>query len=202
LKLKTLNLKKIGVTGGIGSGKSTVCSFFKLYGVPVYDADSRAKYLMTNDQGLRNEIISLLGRHAYSEGTLNRTLIAEKVFNDKELLGQLNNIVHPVVADDFKGWAASMNPRTPYLIKEAALLFETGSYKELDKTILVTAPVEVRIRRVKLRDNISSAKIKARMDNQLNDVQKIPMADFVIFNDGIKPLIRQVAEIHMVLLGN
>lgn len=186
---------KIGVTGGIGSGKSMVCRIFKVLGIPVYDADKEAKDIMVNDKQVVEAIKQAFGTQSYAEnGELNRSFLAEAVFNNTAQLTKLNSIVHPAVIQAGEDWA--MAQCGAYSIKEAALLFESGSYKKLDYTILVTAPVDVRIQRVMLRDTVSREQVEARMDKQWTDDEKMKLADFVLVNDDHTPLIRQVMELH------
>lgn len=190
---------KVGITGGIGSGKTTVCKIFEVLRVPVYYADERAKALMQTDLKLIHSVKELFGEAAYKNGKLNRPFVAEKVFNDKPLLDKLNSIVHPAVAADAMQWMAQQADK-PYAIKEAALLFESGSYKHLDKIILVHAAMETRIARLKSRDNATRAQITARMRHQLPDDEKMKLADFIIHNDAQRQLIPQVLAIHQSLL--
>jgi len=187
---------KIGITGGIGAGKSTVSQLFKTLGVPVYNSDERAKWLMNHDLDLKNKIIKLFGDNAYtSHEEVNRMLIAQKVFNDKLLLVQLNELVHPAVKKDYLDWSTSIL-NNKYSLKESALLFETGIYKELDKNILVVAPLNIRIERVMKRDGISQELVEQRIKNQLPEEEKIPLADYIIYNDESNSLIEQVLTIH------
>ena len=150
----------IGITGGIGAGKSIVSKVFETLGIPKYDADTRAKWLMNNNQKLVDSIRKLFGNNAYQNGELDRKFIASKAFEDKTLLEQLNQLVHPAVSKDFTEWANQHH--TPYLLKEAALIFETGSYKDLDKIITVTAAEPIRIQRVMKRDGRSEEQVKCR----------------------------------------
>ena len=184
----------VGLTGGIGSGKSTVARMFQKLGVPVYIADDEAKKLMAANVSVKDQIIQLLGNNAYVNGKLNRPYIAEIVFNDRSKLDQLNAIVHPVVARDFNAWKNKQ--KAAYVLKEAAILFENEGYKQCDYTILVSAPEEVRIQRVLKRDKSSREHIRLRMHNQWTDAQKIPLADFVIYNENIKNTENQVSKIH------
>ncbi|UCD61240.1 MAG: dephospho-CoA kinase [Flavobacteriaceae bacterium] len=190
-------MKIIGLTGGIGSGKTTVAKLFKEFGVPVYNSDLKAKKLMQNSKELRTSIIDLLGKESYVLKKLNKKYIADKVFEDKELLQKLNAIVHPAVKHDFIEWAKTK--KTPYVIQEAAILFENNSYKTFDKIILVKAPKEVRLQRILARDTISEEEILARMENQWDDSKKIPLADYVIENTDLEKTRLQVEEIHYQL---
>lgn len=194
------NMLKVGITGGIGSGKTTVCRIFEMLNIPVYYADDRAKWLMQNDPSLKENIITLLGKDAYlSEGVLNRAYIGKKVFSDKKLLEKLNKLVHPAVFLNGQNWFAEQT--TPYAIKEAALFYETGSYQQMDKMIVVTADREERIRRVMLRDGLEREAVEARMDKQLPEKEKIEKADYVIYNDGRELLIPKIFEIDGLIRG-
>jgi dephospho-CoA kinase len=187
---------KVGITGGIGSGKTTVCKIFEVLGIPIYYADDRAKELLQTDKSIIQSVKDLFGDDVYNaEGKLDKKRVASVVFNFPEILEQYNAIIHPVVFKDVEKWMAR-HEHHDYVIKEAALLFETGSYKQLDKIITVTAPIEKRIERVMLRDNVTAEDVKARMKNQWTDGIKVQMSDFVIYNDGATPLIRQVLNIH------
>tara|TARA_R110000850_G_scaffold277086_1_gene422456 strand:- start:202649 stop:203239 length:591 start_codon:yes stop_codon:yes gene_type:complete len=191
-------MKVVGLTGGIGSGKSTVANIFKDLGVPVYIADKEAKKIM-NTPTVVKKINRLLGESSYIEGVLNRSYIASKVFNDKNLLDQLNTIVHPEVKKHFKKWLKEQ--KGTYVIKEAAILFENGGYKDCDKTILVTAPETLRISRVMQRDKISENEVKERIKNQWPDVEKTKLADVVVENsNGIEELTLHIESIHSKLL--
>ncbi|HWK98770.1 MAG TPA: dephospho-CoA kinase [Parapedobacter sp.] len=182
---------KVGVTGGIGSGKSVICRLFRVLGVPVFDADSEAKRLMATDAGLIAAIRSEFGDEAYDhDGMLNRAYLADKVFNDEQRLEVLNRLVHPVTIRAGEVWAS--NQDAPYTVKEAALLFESGSFKLNDYTILVTAPEAMRIERVVQRDAVSSEQVQARMRRQWPDEKKARFADFTIVNDGKQAIIPQV----------
>lgn len=191
---------QIGITGGIGSGKTTVCKIFASMGIPIYYADDRAKELMVNNRDVIAKLKTLFGKNAYLEdGSLNRAHISSIVFNDKTMLNKLNAIVHPAVHEDGIAWQKAQKD-VPYTIKEAALLFEAGSYKTLDKVITVFAPKEIRLERVINRDQSNKAAVEARMDKQMDDLKKMHLADFVIFNDGKHPLIPQIHRLHQKLL--
>lgn len=189
----------VGVTGGIGSGKSTVCKVFSLLGIPVYSADDRAKWLMANDPILKSEIKAAFGKQSFlPDGSLNRSFLAEKVFQDPENVKQINALVHPAVGKDFSDWANSQT--APYVIKEAALLFESGSAHQLDFVIQVSSPLKIRIARILMRDpHRSEEQINHIIDQQMPDEQKNELADFVIKNTENKLLIPQVLEIHQKL---
>lgn len=191
---------KVGVTGGIGSGKTLVCRIFGLLGIPVFDADKEAKDLMTTDPVLVHAITDEFGEQTYlKDGSLNRTFLAERVFHDETALKKLNALVHPAVIRAGEVWAASQ--KAPYTIKEAALLFESGSYKKNDYNILVTAPKALRVSRVMERDGVTEAHVDARMENQWPDEKKETLTDFIIINDGIQPLIPQVLKLHQLFLS-
>jgi len=189
----------VGVTGGIGSGKSTVCKVFSILGIPVYSADDRAKWLMSNDPSLRDKISSHFGEKSFlPDGSLNRAFLAEEVFSDQEKVKIINALVHPAVGKDFSDWANTQT--TPYLIKEAALLFESGSADQLDYVINVSSPLKIRIARVLLRDpHRSEDQVNHIIDQQMPDEQKNELADFVIKNNDSKLIIPQVQEIHQKL---
>ena len=190
---------KIGITGGIGSGKTTVCQIFATLGIPIYYADVRAKEIMVTDADVIHQIKKLFGSDAYDEnGQLNRKQIADKAFHDKNLLQQLNAIVHPAVFKDTLEWYQTHNNKA-YTLYEAAILFESGSYKLLDKIITVFAPIEDRIARTIKRDKISRNEVLERIDKQLSEDEKMKRADFVIYNDHSQPLIEQVLTIHQQL---
>ncbi len=192
---------KIGITGGIGSGKSTVCRIFEVLGIPVYYADDRAKWLMSNDEKLVGSIIDLFGENAYSQpgNILNRAFIADIVFNDKEKLSALNALVHPAVWQDGESWN-EVHKNAPYTLKEAALLFESGGHHLMDKMITVFTPKETRIERVMKRDECTKEEVLARMGKQMPDEEKKEMADFVIYNDGEHSLIQQVLTLHQAFV--
>lgn len=189
----------VGVTGGIGSGKSTVCQVFSILGIPIYSADERAKWLMTNDSGLKKELVSKFGESSYlPDGTLNRAFLAETVFSDPEKVATINSLVHPAVGRDFAQWAEAQ--KSPYVIKEAALLFETGSADQLDVVINVSSPLKIRMARVLLRDpHRSEEQVNHIINQQMPDEEKNEKADFVIKNSENKMVIPQVLEIHQLL---
>lgn len=191
---------KIGITGGIGSGKTTVCKVFELLGVPVFYADDVAKSLMYTDPVLKSEILKAFGENSYSKnGDLNRSYISSIVFNDKHELEKLNSLVHPAVFRAFDNWVLSQKEAS-YVIKEAALLYESDAYKMCDQSILVISPIETRISRVKARDGISAEDIQLRMNRQLSDEQKMKFADHILNNDEKQLLIPQIIQLHQQLL--
>ncbi len=189
----------VGLTGGIGSGKTTVAGFFKDLGVPIYVADDAAKNLMNTDHHLQKEIKTLLGEEAYSNGVLNRAYVSSIVFSDKVLLEKLNSIVHPAVQADFEKWCASISAK--YVIKEAAVLFENEGYKLCDYTIIVTAPKVDRLKRVMSRDGSTEEQVLARMDNQWSDVMKVALSDVRIKNSTLDLTEEQVLKIHRHILN-
>ena len=184
---------KVGLTGGIGSGKTTVSEVFHSLGIPVYNSDKRAKYLMENDPSLRVAIIQYFGEESYRSEVLNRLYLSEQVFSDKSKLQKLNSIVHPVVGNDFALWCK--NQSAPFVLKEAAILIESRAYKGLDKIIVVTASENVRMERVMERDGVKASEVRDRINNQMTDSERLQYADFIIDNDGIQMLIFQVKEV-------
>ncbi|MBN3584051.1 dephospho-CoA kinase [Algoriphagus aestuarii] len=191
----------VGLTGGIGSGKSTTAKIFQILGIPCYFADDRAKWLMANDPKLVESIKASFGTESYLEdGAVNRVYLGETVFSDPEKVKKINSLVHPAVAKDFNSWAE--NQTSPYVLKEAALIFETGSHKDLDQVINVSSPIKVRISRVLMRDNHRSIEqVHQIIDQQMPDENKNELADFVIKNVDNKLLIPQVLKIHEALLA-
>jgi len=186
--------KIVGLTGGIGSGKTTVAQIFKSLDVPVYNADEEAKLLMQNSTAIQQELINLLGEDCYINGQLNRSFVASRVFTNPRLLEKINAIVHPKVAAHFEQWCSNQN--APYVIKEVAILFETNTQHLFDFIITVTAPVETRIQRVMDRDHKSKKEVMSIMNNQLPDSDKINQSNFVIFNDKISDLEDKSVLIH------
>ncbi|PRD57263.1 dephospho-CoA kinase [Sphingobacterium gobiense] len=190
---------KIGITGGIGSGKSYIAKVFKALGVPFYDADNEAKELMNTNPAIIDALISEFGKEVYDiEGRLNRGYLASQVFRDKDKLDKLNAIVHPIVIQHGEEWTISQT--FPYSLKEAALLFESGSYKKLDYTVLITAPIAIRIARVMQRDAVTREEVLDRINKQLPDEEKQKLADFTIINDGSIPLLPQILPLHSQFL--
>ena len=188
---------QIGITGGIGSGKSLVCKIFGVLGVPAYDADSRAKNLMTTDGILIDQIKKEFGSLSYDvKGGLNREFLSATVFSKQDKLKQLNALVHPRVAVDYKQWVEA-HAGNKYVLKEAALLFESGSYRELDKIILVTAPKEIRIERVLARDNHRTKEdVEKIIRNQISEEEKEAKANFIIRNNESELIVPQVLNLH------
>jgi len=192
---------KVGITGGIGSGKTTVCKVFEILGIPVFYADTVAKEIMTQDTLLIEGIKAAFGNESYFEdGKLNNKHIAGIVFNNEQALAKLNALVHPAVFRAFDTWEATIPSTVPYTLKEAAILFESGSYKFCDTTILVTAPYEVKLKRLMQRDGVTEEQVKARMDKQLSDEEKAKMAHHFIVNDEQQSIIEQVLVLHRQFL--
>ena len=192
---------KVGITGGIGSGKSTITSLFHNLGVPIYNSDERAKWLMSNDVDLMDQIKILFGQESYSNNKLNRGHIANIVFQNHDLLKQLNAIVHPLVKIDFENWLL-LQKKERLVIKEAAILIESGAYKELDILIVVFANKEIRIKRVMNRDNVAKEDVEKRMKTQLSDSERLKFAHYSIENNKDQSnLKRQVGELYKQLLS-
>lgn len=191
-------MKKVGLTGGIGSGKTTVAKIFETIGTPIYYADIEAKKILNEDDFVIEQIITEFG-NIYENKIIDRKKLAQIVFNNPQKLDKLNSIVHPAVLKHFEKWCV-LKKDFQYIIEEAAILFESGSYKNMDKIITVFAPQEIRIDRVCLRDNTSRENVVARIKNQMNDKKKIELSHFVVNNFGNNMLISQVLTIHKKLL--
>ena len=192
-------MKIVGLTGGIGSGKSVILEVFSSYGVPCYKSDNIAKELMQKSPELIRQIKVLFGEDIYQDKKLNRSKLADIVFDDKKKLNSLNALVHPLVNKDFQFFLNQQN--TAYVIKEAAILFETGVAKDCDETILVTAPEKLRIQRVMKRDKINAEHIKSRMNHQWSDEKKIPLANYVINNIDWDKTFKKIEEIHKKIIN-
>ena len=187
---------QIGITGGIGSGKSIVCKIFSCLGIPVYDADSRAKLLTNTDPEIRSKVIELLGPESYDkQGNYDRSFVAPLVFNNEILLKRLNSIIHPVVQQDTENWVQERQNEA-YVIKEAAIMNAARDSNSLDFVVVVQSPVEIRIKRIRERDNRSEEEIKAIIERQVSDAERNEIADFVIHNDEETALIPQVMKLH------
>jgi len=193
-------MEVVGLTGGIGSGKTTIAKMFEDLGVPVYYADDEAKKLMNSSHKIKNELIQLFGKEAFKNGKLNRPFIATVIFNDKDKLNSINAIVHPEVEKHFNNWVKHQNSK--YVIQENAIIFESGAQNRFDKIITVTAPEEVKINRVKKRDCISKSKVLERMRNQLKDGYKIENSSFVIKNLELEDSRVEVRKIHEFLINS
>ncbi len=189
---------KVGITGGIGAGKSLVARIFRVLGVPVFYSDIEAKMCMITHDNVRNQIIQVFGSESYAGGKPNNAFLAEKIFSSDDLRNKLNGIIHPAVANVFEHWLG-MHQGYAYVLNEAAITFETGLYKKLDFNILVTAPREIRVERVMNRDRIPVEMVEKRMATQWTDEQKIPLSNFVINNDGKNLIIPQILAVHKTL---
>jgi len=188
-------MKKIGITGGIGSGKTTVCEIFKLLGVPVFHADLEAKFLQNNDLHIRDRLIRLFGKQIYStDGMLDRKKLAGLIFNDSESLANVNAIIHPAVRQNFLKWT-NIHKDTSYILYEAAILLESGYASDFDSNILVLADEKVRIERVVKRDRVSEDLVIQRINNQMPDSKKLTMVDYIIENSNVKLLFPQIIEL-------
>lgn len=190
---------RIGLTGGIGSGKTTVAGIFEVLGIPVYYADTAAKRLMNENEVLRKELQNEFGKKIYPNGKLDTKLLADIVFNDEQRLQLLNSLVHPATIEDAENWI-SKQTTSPYIIKEAALLFESGSNKNLHFVIGVSAPLELRIKRAMVRDKITRSEVMARINKQMSEEKKLSLCDFVIINNEEQMLIPQVLELDQKFL--
>lgn len=193
-------MKIVGLTGGIGSGKTTIASLFKKKGIPIYIADERAKNITNTSKLVRKNIIELLGENAYQGHKMDRNYVSKKIFNDETLLKKINAIIHPKVTEDFVKWLKKQ--KGPYCIKESAILFENGNYKFCDHTILITAPEEIKINRVMKRDQLTIPEIKSRIKNQWSDDKKSFLADTIIENIKFENTKEYISKIHLYLLEN
>jgi len=189
---------KLGVTGGIGSGKTSVCKVFTVLGIPVFSADRIARKIMDSDEGIIRQINSIAGKDLYSNGCLDRMALASLIFNNNTLLDKVNSLVHPVVFDHFFAW--EKNQTAPYVIMEAAILFESGASKLVDKIATIVAPVEERVSRVTLRSKLTRQQVLERMKNQLDDESRIKLSDYVIYNSENDMVIPAILEIHEDIL--
>lgn len=188
----------VGLTGGIGSGKTTVANMFNKLGVPIYISDFEAKKLMTSSKIIKRKLIQLFGEDTYIEENLNKEFLAKKIFKNKELLAKMNAIVHPKVKLHFKKWVKKQN--SLYVIKEAAILFENGGYKECDFVITITAQEEERIKRVIERDNSTKQNVRAIIENQWSDEKKMKLSHYVIENNNLYQTKKQVQNLHQKIL--
>lgn len=192
-------MRRIGLTGGIGSGKSTVSSIFKTLGIPVFEADVVSKSLLASDPDVIAKVKRLLGDDVYKDGAPDRPAIAKIVFSDESKLESLNGILHPAVFNAFEHWVDDHKNKAPYCLKEAAILFESGSAQQCDKVICVAAPLQLRVERVMQRDGVSARDVESRIQNQMPQEQVEKLSDLVIQNDGVEALIPQVISIHNAL---
>ncbi|HKK41009.1 MAG TPA: dephospho-CoA kinase, partial [Bacteroidales bacterium] len=198
MKNKNGSQLKLGITGGIGSGKTSVCRVFNILGIPVFSADPVAREIMDNDPGVKRQINIITDRDMYLNGDLDRPELAQLIFNDISLLGRVNSLVHPVVFDYFKKWASEQE--APYIIMEAAILFESGASKLVDKTVSVIAPVEERVARVIRRNRLTRDQVLDRIKNQMDDEERIRLSDYVIYNSENDMIIPAVLKIHNDLM--
>jgi len=190
---------KVGLTGGIGSGKSLICRIFELLNVPVFYADREARHLLETNREIAEKIAETFGRHILTAKGIDRKRLAEIVFNDSDALSVLNAIIHPEIRKDFELWISAQN-EVDFVIEEAAILFESGAYKSLNHTITVSAPEKIRIERVMKRDGINRDDVLMRMRNQMDENKRNAMADSIIVNDGMQLVIPQVLEVHLKIL--
>jgi len=191
---------KIGITGNIGSGKTTVCHIFETLGIPVYYADHRGKFLLESNENVKAKVLAAFGDGICGpNNNINRALLADIVFHDTAKLTLLESIIHPAIFDDFNLWVALQN--SPYILKEAALLFEAGTYKKLDKVVTVTAPFQTRLQRVQLRSQTTEEQVRARENRQWPEEKKIERADYVIYNNEEQLLLPQVLKLHKLFLS-
>jgi dephospho-CoA kinase len=191
---------KLGVTGGIGSGKTSVCRVFGTLGIPVFSADTEAKRLMEHDEGIIVKLNSIAGKNLYEKGTLDRMELAKLIFNDSDLLGKVNSLVHPLVFEQFRIWEKEQE--APYVIIEAAILFESDGAKHVDKIASVVAPTAERITRVVMRNGLTREMVMERMRNQIDDETRIKLSDYVIYNSENDMIIPAILKIHEEILNN
>lgn len=190
---------RVGITGGIGTGKSTVCNIFKCLRIPTFDADREAKKLYDTNKQVKEKVLERFGNSLYQQGVFQPKQLAAIVFQDTNALRDLNDIIHPVVIQESDRWFDAQT--SPYAVKEAALLIESGGHTHLDKIILVQAPLEERVQRIILRDNTDAAAVKKRIDKQMPEAEKVAFADFIIHNGQDDFLIEQVKAIHQKILS-
>ena len=186
-------MKRIGITGGIGAGKSLVAEIIKAMGYPVYNSDERAKELTESNPKIKEGLIHLFGEEIYQNDTLNKFALAQAIFSDESLRKKVNALIHPIVREDFNLWALAQN--NSLVFNESAILFETGSFKNFDAIILVYAPKELRIKRIMKRDNCSENEVLKRMNSQFSDEEKYQLTEFRVLNDEQTPLLVQVEKI-------
>lgn len=192
--------KLIGITGGIGSGKTIVCKIFETLGIPVFNADQASKKIVATDPSLKNEIIALLGEKAYENGVYNNKYVAQKVFSSPELLLKLNQLIHPKVRVAAQNWLEKQDKK-PYYLYEAALMEAAGQGNNIDKIIVVTAPIALRIARIKERDGRTEVEIEAIINKQKTDAERKKISDFEVVNDSESALIPQVLKIHKAIIA-
>jgi dephospho-CoA kinase len=190
---------RIGVTGGIGSGKTTVCKVFRVLGIPVFDADMEAQLIIGSDQRVREKLSSIAGTDLFITGSLDRKQLAGLIFNDRKLLQNVNQLIHPLVFESFEKWASEK--QSPYVILDAAILFESGASQLVDKTITVVTPVEERIRRVAERSSLSVSDVSDRIKNQISDEERIALSDYSIDNGETDMIIPEVLRLHNIFIN-
>lgn len=190
---------KLGITGGIGSGKTSVCRVFNVLGIPFFSADPEAKIIMDSDKSIMKRINSIAGKDLYANGSLDRMEMARLIFNDNSLLEKVNSLVHPVVFEHFRQWEAKQS--SPYVIMEAAILFESGADKLVDRIATIVAPIEERVDRVKHRNNLSREQVLERIRNQMDDESRIKLSDYVIYNSENDMIIPAILKIHEEILN-
>jgi dephospho-CoA kinase len=190
---------KLGVTGGIGSGKTSVCKVFNVLGIPVFSADYEARKIMDSDEEIIEKVKTISGKNVYSSGYLNRVELAQLIFNNEKLLGEINAVVHPVVLEKFIAWEISAT--SPYVIMEAAILFESGASELVDRVVSVVAPVEERIERVIRRNSLTREQVLDRIKNQMEDEERIRLSDYVIYNSEHEMVIPAIIHIHEEMLA-
>ena len=186
-------MKKIGLTGGIGSGKTSIAKILEAMSYPIYYSDLRAKFLSDEHPVIRQGLIALLGEESYVDGTLNRVYVSDCIFSNPDLRLKVNEIIHPIVRKDFDDWSAQQT--STLIFNEAAILFETGAYQQFDAVLLVCAPIDVRIQRVMMRDHCSKASVEQRIQSQWTDEQKRSLTDFCVENDGKQPVLKQLEKV-------
>ena len=191
---------RVGVTGGIGSGKSLVCEVFSKLGIPVYSADEEAHFVTNADPLIRLELIDIFGPSIYNGDSLNRLILAELIFKDKDLLQRVNQIIHPRVAEHFDNWCRNFSSY-PYVIQESAIIFESGAFRSFHRIVAVTAPEELRLQRVMTRKNMTHEKFQSILRNQLCEEDLKDRSDFLIINDDIAPLLPQILNLHNLLIS-
>ena len=190
---------KLGITGGIGSGKTTVCRVFNVLGIPFFSSDAEAKKIMNSDKEIIEKVRSIAGRDVYSSGSLDRIELARLIFKNENLLKKINKVVHPIVFEHFKLWEKSTS--APYVIMEAAILIESGASELVDRIVTVVAPVEERIERVVRRNKLTKDQVLDRIKNQMEDDEKIRLSDYVIYNSEHQMIIPSILKIHEEILS-
>lgn len=191
---------RVGITGGIGSGKTTVCRIFESLGIPVFYADTEARKLYHNPD-IQRRVVEVLGKESFVDGTPDFAYISRKIFSDEDLRLQVNGILHPEVKEVYRKWEEAYTGKVPYTLREAAILIESGAYQDCDKIIVVEAPEDIRLKRVIQRDGSDEQAVKARMKAQMTDEERRKFADFILLNDEKSSLIEQTLLIHRKLIA-